>query len=129
MNIGENIKRLRQIYDLSQKDLAEIAGVTDKAVSTWEIGIKEPRMGAIQKIADYFGFKKSNIIEDDGLNSIEAIRNHVVSNKETSFTPEDADLVRRFHALPTVGQHMMLNTLENLEEMFSEPSATKQDRA
>jgi transcriptional regulator with XRE-family HTH domain len=129
MNIGENIKRLRQMYDLSQKDLAEIAGVTDKAVSTWENGIKEPRMGAIQKIADHFGFKKSNIIEDDGLNNIGTIHNHIISTKETGFILEDIDLIRRFHALPTTGQHMMINTLENLETMFGEPSATKEELA
>lgn len=34
MSIGENIKRLRGIYNLSQKDLADIAGITNKAVST-----------------------------------------------------------------------------------------------
>lgn len=67
MGIKENIKLLREKYNLSQKDLALIAGVSDKAVSTWESGAKEPRMGAIQKIADHFGLKKSNIIEDDGL--------------------------------------------------------------
>lgn len=67
MGIKENIKILREKYNLSQKDLALIAGVSDKAVSTWESGAKEPRMGAIQKIADHFGLKKSNIIEDDGL--------------------------------------------------------------
>lgn len=66
MGIKENIKLLREKYNLSQKDLALIAGVSDKAVSTWESGAKEPRMGAIQKIADHFGLKKSNIIEDDG---------------------------------------------------------------
>ncbi|WP_110928385.1 XRE family transcriptional regulator [Bacillus massiliglaciei] len=64
MSIGKNIKKLREMHNLSQKDLAEIAGVTDKAVSTWENGIKEPRMGAIQKIADHFGIRKSDIIED-----------------------------------------------------------------
>lgn len=58
MGIKENIKLLREKYKLSQKDLALIAGVTDKAVSTWESGAKEPRMGAIQKIADHFGLKK-----------------------------------------------------------------------
>lgn len=68
MGISENIKLLREIYNLSQKDLGLIVGVTDKAVSTWEKGLKEPRMGAIKKIADNFGLKKSNIIEDDGLN-------------------------------------------------------------
>lgn len=64
MGIAENLKNLRAKYKLSQKELATIAGVSDKAVSTWENGIKEPRMGAIQKIADHFGLLKSDLIED-----------------------------------------------------------------
>lgn len=64
MGIGDNIKRLRESRNLSQKDIAEIAGVTDKAVSSWETGNKVPRMGVIQKLADYFGVAKSQIIED-----------------------------------------------------------------
>jgi transcriptional regulator with XRE-family HTH domain len=67
MGIPENIKFLRSKYGLSQKELGAIAGVTDKAVWSWENGEKEPRMGAIQKIADHFGLKKSDIIEDDGI--------------------------------------------------------------
>ena len=70
MSIGQNIKKLRGIHDLTQKEFAKIAGVSDKAVSTWESEIKEPRMGAIQKIADYFGIQKSNIIEDNGIDLI-----------------------------------------------------------
>ncbi|MBR5171921.1 MAG: hypothetical protein IKW14_00810, partial [Phascolarctobacterium sp.] len=31
-------------------------------------GIREPRMGAIQKIADHFGLKKSDIIDGKDLN-------------------------------------------------------------
>ena len=68
MSIGENIKKLREMNNLTQKEFAKIAGLSDKAVSTWENGIKEPRMGAIQKIADYFGLQKSNIIEENGIN-------------------------------------------------------------
>ncbi|WP_455767584.1 helix-turn-helix transcriptional regulator [Phascolarctobacterium succinatutens] len=78
MGISENIKLLREQYGLSQKELGQIAGVSDKAVSTWEQGIKEPRMGAIQKIADHFGIQKSNIIEDNGLQS-----------QSVSLTPRD----------------------------------------
>lgn len=70
MGIAENIKRIRGQYGMSQKDFGAIAGVSDKAVSTWENGTKEPRMGAIQKIADHFGLKKSDIIEDNEINSI-----------------------------------------------------------
>lgn len=63
MTIGENIKQLRERFGLSQLQLGEIAGVSDKAVSTWEKGTNVPRMGVIQKMADYFGITKSEIIE------------------------------------------------------------------
>lgn len=71
MSISDNIKKIRSIYGITQKQLADIAGVTDKAVSTWELGTNEPRMGAIQRIADHFNLLKSNIIEDDGMDNIE----------------------------------------------------------
>ena len=64
MSIGSNIKQLRLKYGLDQVQLGEIAGVTDKAVSSWENNISVPRMGAIEKMATYFGIKKSDIIED-----------------------------------------------------------------
>ncbi|WP_084783427.1 helix-turn-helix transcriptional regulator [Paenibacillus sp. FJAT-26967] len=67
MGISENIKIVRERYGLTQQDLADIAGVTNKAVSAWETGHKEPRMGAIEKIANRFGIKKSNLIEDGGM--------------------------------------------------------------
>lgn len=71
MAISENIKKLRDRYNLTQQDLADIAGVTNKAVSAWETGQKEPRMGAIEKIAARFGLKKSNLIEEGGMDLIE----------------------------------------------------------
>lgn len=64
MSIGDNIKALRERFGLTQTQLGEIAGVSDKAVSTWENGANVPRMGAIQKMADYFQIPKSEIIED-----------------------------------------------------------------
>ena len=65
MSIAENIRRLRQRHGLSQAEFGAIAGVSDKAVSTWETGAKEPRMGAIQKLADHFHISKSDIIDDE----------------------------------------------------------------
>lgn len=50
--------------------MAEIAGVTNKAVSAWESGLSEPRMGAIERIANRFGILKSNIIEEGGMENI-----------------------------------------------------------
>jgi transcriptional regulator with XRE-family HTH domain len=63
MSISENIKSLRAQHGMSQDEFGKIAGLTGKAVSTWENGTKEPRLGAIQKLADYFHISKSEIIE------------------------------------------------------------------
>nr|DAU42031.1 MAG TPA: Repressor protein CI [Caudoviricetes sp.] len=68
MSIRQNIIKLRQQYNITQEELARIAGVSRGAVSQWEGGFSEPRMGAIQKIADHFNILKSNLIEDDGMN-------------------------------------------------------------
>lgn len=69
MSIGNNIKNLRLKYGLDQAQFGEIAGVTDKAVSSWEKEKSIPRMGAIEKIATYFEIKKSDIIEDASTNN------------------------------------------------------------
>ena len=106
MSIGKNIKRLRESHGMNQADLALIAGVTDKAVSTWENDLKIPRMGAIQKIAEYFGIPKSNIIEDSIGDNIHALRlKKKVSlqtlAEQTNISP---DILNRFEigiAIPT----------------------------
>ena len=54
MGIRENIVLLRKHFGVTQEELAKIAGVTRGAVSQWEGGFSEPRMGAIQKMADHF---------------------------------------------------------------------------
>lgn len=70
MSLKENIKAIRKKYGLTQQQLADIAGVTNKAVSAWESGISEPRMGAIEKIANKLNLKKSDIIEGVGFKGI-----------------------------------------------------------
>lgn len=114
MAISENIKLLRERYRLSQKDLALIAGVSDKAVSTWERGLKEPRMGAIQKIADHFGIKKSNLIEDGGIASISTL-----PSTNNSFTPEEINIIKKYRRLTPEGKKTVLTILDLQYEMVS----------
>lgn len=68
--IAENLKILRKRYGITQQELAEIAGVTNSAVSAWETGVKEPRMGPIERISRHFNIKKSNLIEVGGMDMI-----------------------------------------------------------
>ena len=71
MSIAENIKRIRAEHGLSQAELGKTAGVSDKAVSTWELGLKTPRMGAVEKMANYFGITKSAIVDDAPMTSLQ----------------------------------------------------------
>lgn len=64
MSIAGNIKKLREEHKLTQEEFGKIAGVSDKAVSTWELGTKIPRMGTVQKISEYFNIPKSAILDD-----------------------------------------------------------------
>lgn len=79
MTMGERIKMLREQRGITQSELAEICKVSDKAVSTWENGRNIPRMGAIQRMADYFGIPKSAIIENIAP-PVNAIRIPVLGN-------------------------------------------------
>ena len=58
-----NIKRLAEKNGVQQNEIAKICDVTPAAVNNWFLGIKMPRMGAIQKIADFFQVPKSELIE------------------------------------------------------------------
>lgn len=51
---GNYMYDLRSRNKISQKELAEILGVTNKAVSKWENGKAKPKTETIRKIASYF---------------------------------------------------------------------------
>lgn len=77
MSIADNIKQLRDIFSVTQRELAEVAGVTENAVSKWENGYSEPRMGTIERIAACYGLSKMNIIEDGGMLLVDPITKKV----------------------------------------------------
>ena len=103
--ISDNLKHLRISHGMTQAEFAKIAGVSDKAVSTWENGLKMPRMGCIQKIADYFNIPTSQIIEDAGPYTapIGAIP---MSKAEITF-------IEKFRALDPRSQSAVLAVLEH----------------
>lgn len=63
----ENIRRLLDITGTTHQQMADIAGVDRSAVSHWKSGKAEPRMGHLQRIADHFGIKVSNLSDPNGM--------------------------------------------------------------
>lgn len=64
MNVSQKINKLRIQKDMTQAEIAKIAGVSDKAVSAWESGKRDPKIKAIQNLCAYFHLDLNAFIDD-----------------------------------------------------------------
>lgn len=62
---GESIRRLRETAQLTQKDLAQAVGVTDKAVSKWETGRGLPDISLLDPLAKALGVSLAELLAGD----------------------------------------------------------------
>ena len=82
--------RLTKIMDehgLNQNELANILGVSESTVGKWVLKKALPRMGIIQKLADYFNVGKSYFLEES-------------FNKGYYTDPEVAELAEKLRTNP-----------------------------
>lgn len=56
-------------YQKTQREVAESIGVSPQTFNTWCQGIALPRMGKLQRLADYFRVEKSALIDERSTNS------------------------------------------------------------
>jgi len=64
VNVSTKIYNLRTQKDLTQSQLAKIAGVSDKAVSAWELGTRDPKLKSIQNICNHFGIDINSFVDE-----------------------------------------------------------------
>lgn len=55
MSSKDEIRCRRESKKLSQRELADIMGVTKTAVTNWETGVAMPRAGDLPRLADALG--------------------------------------------------------------------------
>ena len=61
---SKNLNKFLSQSQKTQKEVAEAINVSPQTFNTWCPGIALPRMGKVQKLADYFGILKSDLIDD-----------------------------------------------------------------
>lgn len=59
------LAKIRKQRGETQRSLAAKVGVTDTAISNYEIGIREPRLKTLKKIASALECSVNELIEDD----------------------------------------------------------------
>ena len=61
---AKNLKWYMEVNGKSRKDVSEAIGVSYYTFTDWVKGKKFPRMDKVEKLAEYFGILKSDLIEE-----------------------------------------------------------------
>lgn len=76
--ISQNLKRLRKVKELTQHELASLAGVCQSEISRIENGQLSPTLKTIQRLAQALGQKPENLM--DGMHKDEYKQLHSLDN-------------------------------------------------
>jgi len=60
--LNENIKKLRQSYNLSQVELSRALGVSKQCISNWENDNIQPSIEMLVKLADFFKVSTDSLL-------------------------------------------------------------------
>lgn len=105
MSISDNLKALRKKHGLSQKELAEAMGISDRTISTWENDNSAPSIKDLVKLVELY-----DIDLDDFL---------CVTRKTPDKTKEERneEFIAQFRALSPKRQRALLMTLDWPEDI------------
>ena len=103
---SNNLNHILLSRHLTQREVAEAIEVSPQTFNTWCQGIALPRMGKLQRLADYFGLNKSDLIEDHS-SVAPAPSVHVPS-------PMEEKLLDSFYQLSPSGQELLVDYADTL---------------
>ena len=99
--IAENITHFRKQRGITQKELAKEVGITASTMTDYMKLRSAPSFGVIQKLADYFGVKKSDIdttFKEESTNSLpdaSDLLTQQITDKVVQLTPDNKKIVLR----------------------------------
>lgn len=99
---ARNLTNYVQQSGKQQQEIASILGFNQKTFNGWCRALSMPTMGKVQKIADYFGIRKSDLLDDHA------------ENDDFSLALQEHDLVIAFRKADSLTRQMVLRLL-NME--------------
>lgn len=103
--LGTMIASLRKEHGMTQLELAENMGVTDKAVSKWERDLSCPDVNTIPKLAEVFGISVDELMQ---------VKTNSAGGQKKDLSPM-VDLILRAVALAMGVSTIVLSVLKELD--------------
>jgi transcriptional regulator with XRE-family HTH domain len=82
MNIGDNLRVLRNKQNFSQQDVADYLGVDRKTYVSWEAGAADIKSSYIPKLAEFLQVEINDLFKEKVNNIV--INQHNTDNKDSS---------------------------------------------
>lgn len=82
MSIGHKIKTLRRAKELTQEELAEVLGVSSKAISQWECNRTTPDISQLPMLCNFFEVTADELLEIDVFHKMQERDKIVAKNRE-----------------------------------------------
>lgn len=120
MNIGQRIKTLRELNEMSQEELGERIGVKRAAVQKYEKGtVENIPLKTIEKISDIFDVSPNYLVgwtaKEDSLSN----QTYIVKGVKSHFGQRAFYALQSFTELNKDGQLRALQYLEELTKIYS----------
>lgn len=106
---ANNLKAYMEMKGVTQKEVADAIGISQGAICDWMRLRNYPRMDRIQRLAEYFGCEKSDLVEERSTESkyffiqdVKRLEKLMLESKETldfhlaieELSPENKELVK-----------------------------------
>lgn len=98
MSIAVELKKLRQKNNLSMSKVADALGIPKGTYATYEYGTREPNIGMINKIADFYKV------------SVDTLLGREIKDANT--------LIEEIEELPLEGQEIIADLIHKIHEVF-----------
>ena len=108
----QNLKHYISVQEKNQREIADAIGVSPQTFNTWCQGIALPRMGKVELLADYFGIRKSDLLEEHTLDRFSAESAQMLVQIKNN--PALMQLCKEFLQLDSSEQQSVVNIVHSM---------------
>lgn len=111
---AKNLRKYMESKGITQKELAEKIGVSAPTMNDWLQSKKYPRIDKIEKLANYFGILKSDLIEEKSEEHFEIQKNNNVITDIIIRLRTDSDFLSLVEKLNNMEEEKVRSVMQML---------------
>lgn len=125
--LANNIKKARNNKHLSQRALADVIGVSQQTIGSWEVGRTSPDNDMLLKLSKFFGITVDELLESSN-NTFPFSHIKEPSKEIHTLTEDERQLIEKYRALDERGKKYVVETAER-ELEYIIPPLVKNEKA